>query len=767
MTLASDQMVSGHVEYTDRAFQQDTHDAMRGDIVRGLIELITNADDAYARNGGGIGKIRIEVEHRKNSDWRVIVKDRASGMTQDVLVAKIVKLAERVSGFEEGRAVRGNLGRGAKDVSAFGPTTYESICENQYAYLKLLSNGTYSALKKSRKATTDDRDRLGIARGNGTAATVLVGTRIRCPNHGTLMERLSKHFQLRDIMADPNREIVLFNLNSKESDRLRFAPPTSVPLRSIVVDIPEYPGASARVVVGRLPERCDKATTDPFRPCGLLLKGQRAIYENTLFSFESNPYASFIQGRVECPYIDVIAREYDDRRDRGLPATALNPMPIITRSRDGLQGEHPFYAALKHAVDVVLEDVVSEEEERIRREASRMENEQTRRSLDRLAREVARFMDDELRDADADVLPPGGGNGGKEVEPLAIVPSDAVCYLDQLKTLTVLAKREGLSSAPRVSVFVDPEGVVELVDGGEILLVPHKKRDDVMVGQLRLRPLLPDVTLLQCEVEGRAAEAIVEVHEEKSLPPPPELPTTLEFERGRYRIGWMKKKTIVLRAPLDMFPEGILAKITSDNAGIAVLTTTVALMRDPTNNWLRAEARLDARVLGAESKIEARIDGDAAQCHALVSPDGEGPSLRFELVDEDGGIYRALWKDVANGAGEIVKVLQIMGRHTALRRYLGDPPAFPGQETPWVKALMAEIVADNVCREIGRRVDALRTQDERPDADAFYIEHYSRLAKILPKLHALMLGVPPTIAGSPKGNPNGHHDRDPRFEENL
>lgn len=38
----------GTVQYSGRAFHQDATDAMRGDIVRGLIELITNSDDAYA-----------------------------------------------------------------------------------------------------------------------------------------------------------------------------------------------------------------------------------------------------------------------------------------------------------------------------------------------------------------------------------------------------------------------------------------------------------------------------------------------------------------------------------------------------------------------------------------------------------------------------------------------------------------------------------------------------------------------------------------------
>lgn len=88
-------------------------------------------------------------------------------------------------------------------------------------------------------------------------------------------------------------------------------------------------------------------------------------------------------------------------------------------------------------------------------------------------------------------------------------------------------------------------------------------------------------------------------------------------------------------------------------------------------------------------------------------------------------------------------MLEIMGRHPALRRYLGEAPLFPGQNYPWVKALIAEIVADNVCREIARRIDARRPQDERPDSEGFYAEHYNRMLRLLPKMHALVLPDPP------------------------
>ena len=46
---------SGVIQYTGRAFEQDADQAMGGDIVKALVELITNADDAYGPNTGGMG----------------------------------------------------------------------------------------------------------------------------------------------------------------------------------------------------------------------------------------------------------------------------------------------------------------------------------------------------------------------------------------------------------------------------------------------------------------------------------------------------------------------------------------------------------------------------------------------------------------------------------------------------------------------------------------------------------------------------------------
>lgn len=120
-------MGTHRVSYGPRAFKQDASNAMKGDIVRGLIELITNCDDAYGDDAQG--KIRIEVEHRRSAPWQVIVRDRAKGMRKARMANAIGDIGTRMSGFEEGARVRGNLGRGTKDLAAFGPVTFESVCD--------------------------------------------------------------------------------------------------------------------------------------------------------------------------------------------------------------------------------------------------------------------------------------------------------------------------------------------------------------------------------------------------------------------------------------------------------------------------------------------------------------------------------------------------------------------------------------------------------------------------------------------------------------
>jgi hypothetical protein len=185
--------------------------------------------------------------------------------------------------------------------------------------------------------------------------TVHAERSFKVPRHDTLRHQIAHDFQLRDIMADPEREVLLDKLNDAAfaPERLLYRPPAGlVELLSTTLGVPGFPEAGmVRLHLDKLPERCDAPPTDRTRPCGIAIAGKRAIYDNTLLRFEGVPHAGWLAGRLDCPYIDELARAYDDRDEAHEPHPPENPLQIISRRRQGLTPEHPFARALYTAVE--------------------------------------------------------------------------------------------------------------------------------------------------------------------------------------------------------------------------------------------------------------------------------------------------------------------------------------------------------------------------------------------------------------------------------
>jgi hypothetical protein len=126
------------LEYADRFAVQQADQAIRKDVVRALVELITNCNDSYSRmEDAGFataGKIIIEVQ-RKYLNSVLRVSDNAEGMTSDDLDKKVLRYGEATSGFKEGQSVRGLWGRGLKD-SFFGLG---------YGYVNSIRDGVFTS----------------------------------------------------------------------------------------------------------------------------------------------------------------------------------------------------------------------------------------------------------------------------------------------------------------------------------------------------------------------------------------------------------------------------------------------------------------------------------------------------------------------------------------------------------------------------------------------------------------------------------------------
>ena len=191
---------------TKRSYQQDAENAMGAEPIRAIIELVTNADDAYQESflhnrRNKKGKIRIELDRRRGGKPTILrVLDRAGGMTRLEMSERLGRLGGRTSGFEGGAERRGLFGRGAKDIVAFGRVYWESKRNGEHTRFEI-QNANQTRLDEL--PPVEPRDM-------GTTATLEIQPRFRISQHATLLERLKRHYALRPILEDrQGREVTL------------------------------------------------------------------------------------------------------------------------------------------------------------------------------------------------------------------------------------------------------------------------------------------------------------------------------------------------------------------------------------------------------------------------------------------------------------------------------------------------------------------------------------------------------------------------------
>ena len=218
-------MAQSKDEYLDvsnpRYWQQNARMAIR-DVCDALVEVITNADDRYVVLKTKKGRIEIEVERKRKGGPSVIrVRDFADGMTSEVMKKKIKRLGDRdASGLADGENVRGTNSRGAKDVAILGGVTFESIAaDGQYHKCEITPRGKFTLHKSSKDGPGLNRESLRIPEGTGTVVTIMVDQEIaQVPQHDKLRQNLSQLVVLRDILASPEREVILRDLNQNRAN---------------------------------------------------------------------------------------------------------------------------------------------------------------------------------------------------------------------------------------------------------------------------------------------------------------------------------------------------------------------------------------------------------------------------------------------------------------------------------------------------------------------------------------------------------------------
>ena len=276
-----------------RTLIQNAKQAVR-DVFDAIVELVTNADDRYQFLNIS-GDIQIGIHGKKNQPSILQVRDFADGMTAEIMDQKLSIMGGRVSGMKEGKSVRGTNSRGAKDVSALGTITFESIAEDEKYHKCTINPYMEFTAFSSEVPSPALRKKIGIPKGTGTLVTIEVEGAHSIPRHDNLKNQIARLVPFRDILNDPRRRVVLRDLSQNKSAVINGPKYEGNERVKQNFEVPGYPGATAKLIIKRATKRFEREK-DRFRLNGILIKSQHAIHEATLFR-------AFVGERSSCSMV--------------------------------------------------------------------------------------------------------------------------------------------------------------------------------------------------------------------------------------------------------------------------------------------------------------------------------------------------------------------------------------------------------------------------------------------------------------------------------
>jgi hypothetical protein len=323
-----------------------------GCLMDAIIELVTNANDAYVRSDKKSGPIWIVVDYQAHT---LTVTDNAGGMTRQELVNKIATVGK----FSSEVGTRGFFSRGSKDIASIGNVFYKSIKNDACNTLHLKPNLEASFLQAApHHVTVADRETDKIPQ-NGTLVTVDVAQFVYFPGLYQIMQ-MHQHYALRDIFAQGSCSLKVISKNGdvEYDNLLTYKPPDVEPLPLIdtVVHVVGFPKeATFHLVMWKL-----QRPTTTSEQHGFVVGTSNANHSNKSIhaDLEVHPMYKRVCATITSDYLDVLMHNIGTAAQE-----PFNITPCIRADRTGLNNRHPFVRALHKQVYNMIKFVFTKEME--------------------------------------------------------------------------------------------------------------------------------------------------------------------------------------------------------------------------------------------------------------------------------------------------------------------------------------------------------------------------------------------------------------------
>ena len=683
------------MEYTNRAYRQDMNQAMHGDIILALIELITNVDDAY-RVLDRPGKIWIQVQNLEDQGFvnKISVSDSATGLSGEKLIEKMTTIGgmnEEHQLTVEGLGTRGLFGRGAKDVASFGKVRFESVKDGKYSSIEILGDKReWNKLAQDEPVTPEACKQMHLGEGeNGLTAHIFVSKRsgTKIPGFKSLVEKLTQHVSLREIVA--HHDVSLHDHRANQNQRLDTYPTAT----ELVIDkdctLDGYDG-EVKLRVWRLPAR-DNNLTNEYSQNGLVVKDLRANYMNSFFTLDHRAERTWFHGEIFAPEIDELNRayaEFDEKQEsfEGDDHAILkkNPRSLVLRARNGLEKNHPYYRALAQMVQQELTPIFDEVAKADQGIARAGEN--LRKKLDSISRSLGHLIQEALDEADVDEEF-GGGDGLLDAR-LFLLPPKKHLKRGQSAILKLWVPRANFNpTGVSLQLLECDDAIVLESDVGALEWTEHP-RIEVMTASVRVRARDFGETTLTATFDQEASVSKLICESPKD--DPIELPLELEWQRDTYRIAPTRSQRLRVIAPIELLGEIVSFETKSP---LLSVTESAQLVLHSSEQYCGAEISVSAGRIEGNAEVIARCGGVGAISTVRVkeTQPKRGPKIEHEVLNQDGPARSGLVP-----TPDLLKI-QIFAKHRAMRLLIGayddKERRFKNEDSAEVHMVLAEIIA--------------------------------------------------------------------------
>lgn len=497
-----------------------------------VVELVTNSDDSYKRleNDGKkySGEIEIYISREKGGGIREFyVQDFAEGIPEENL-EKVIAFGEEISGFVEGKSVRGLFGRGLKQaiIALEGEaeifTKKSGILNSAKIWWDAKQKKALYEISENQvcQSNLSEIEKFIRQKENGTFIRMKVKTKdlkYQIPEYEKFKIQISDHYALRDINSSQERNIRLIFVDlrkkgSRNEAKIEFQEPLGEVVWDRLIKVPRY-GDPIQLKIRKSPQPLTTKSPrfDPFCKAGILIKTRGAILDNQLFRFDNDPAAYYFFGEAYCESIaqriEEAAREYKETE-------------IIDEKRKGLNWRSPYCQAIQKSIEKILEPEILKKKKELEEGREREIPQSRKKMMDKLCDLLNQLAKKEIEEWE------GPGGPPEKIEKLTIVPPQANIELNKPKLFTIYAPEELVEKAGTKVSISSENGYIkilvpsskQLVLSWNIDLVKHPKKLETWYGSFKIiGKEVGKETFIHCKLGDQWVEVGVKVVESRAI----------------------------------------------------------------------------------------------------------------------------------------------------------------------------------------------------------------------------------------------------------